>query len=106
MRTYVGDVNPLPKTVGGGAAHADLKMPRFIPTDFQLGTLLGDIAGASFADWPVQYDALEPFYAYAEKIVGVQGKAGANPFEGPRSAEFPMPPGLRRLLLARASPPA
>lgn len=93
-RTFVGDVNPLPKTVGGGAAHADLKMPRFIPTDFQLGTLLGDIAGASFADWPVQYDALELFYAYAEKVLGVQGKAGAWPGEGKRSSEFPMPPGL------------
>ena len=94
LRTFVGDVNPLPKTVGGGAAHADLKMPRFIPTDFQLGTLLGDIAGASFADWPVQYDALEAFYAYAEKVLGVQGKAGAYPNEGKRSTDFPMPPGL------------
>jgi gluconate 2-dehydrogenase alpha chain len=93
-RTYVGDVQGLPKTVGGGAAHADLKMPRFLPTDFQLGTLLGDIPGASFADWPVDYAALEPFYAYAEKIIGVQGKAGAYPQEGPRSTDFPMPPGL------------
>ena len=93
-RTYVGDVQGLPKTVGGGAAHADLKMPRFLPTDFQLGTLLGDIPGASFADWPVGYAALEPFYAYAEKIIGVQGKAGAYPQEGPRSTDFPMPPGL------------
>jgi gluconate 2-dehydrogenase alpha chain len=93
-RTYVGDVQALPKTVGGGAAHADLKMPRFLPTDFQLGTLLGAIPGASFADWPVGYDALEPFYAYGETVLGVQGKAGAYPQEGKRSTEFPMPPGL------------
>ena len=79
----------LPKTVGGGAVHADLKMPRFLPTDFQLGTLLGAIPGASFADWPVQYDALEPFYAYGERLLGVQGKAGADPFEGKRSTDFP-----------------
>ncbi len=93
-RTFVGDVNPLPKTVGGGAVHADLKMPRFIPTDFQLGTLLGAVPGASFADWPLGYAELEPFYAYAETIAGVQGKAGASPSEGPRSTDYPMPPGL------------
>jgi gluconate 2-dehydrogenase alpha chain len=93
-RTYVGDVQGLPKTVGGGAVHADLKMPRFAPDDFHLGTLLGTVQGASFADWPVDYDALEPFYAYMEKIVGVQGVAGANPFEGPRSTPFPMGPGV------------
>ena len=63
--------------------HADLKMPRFMPTDFQLGTLVGALPGASFADWPVDYDALEPFYAYGEKVLGVQGKAGSSPVEGP-----------------------
>ncbi|HEY1585004.1 MAG TPA: GMC family oxidoreductase, partial [Polyangia bacterium] len=94
-RMIVGDVQSLPKTVGGGAAHADLKMPRFLPQDFQLGTLLGDVAGASFADWPVQYAELEPFYAYAEQIIGVQGKVGAFPLEGARSTDFPMPPGLQ-----------
>jgi gluconate 2-dehydrogenase alpha chain len=93
-RTYIGDVQALPKTIGGGSVHADLKMPRFAPDDFHEGTLLGDIPGANFADWPVDYDMLEPFYAYMEKIAGVQGTAGANPFEGPRSGPFPMPPGV------------
>src|SRR5581483_9411033 len=92
-RSFTGDVNPLPKTVGGGAAHADLKMPRFVPSDFKLGTLLGAIPGATFADWPVDYAALEPFYFYAEKIVGVQGRAGSSPMEGPRSGDSPTPPG-------------
>ena len=103
-RTYVGDVQNLPKTVGGGAVHADLKMPRYIPTDFQLGTLLaGKFPGTSFADWPVTYDMLEPFYTYAEKVVGVQGIAGANPLEGPRSAPFPMPPGVPMYVALLAS---
>ncbi|MGH7283964.1 MAG: GMC oxidoreductase [Polyangiaceae bacterium] len=96
VRTYVGDVQTLPKHVGGGAVHADLKMPRFIPTDFQLGTLLKNVAGldgTSFADWPVDYDMLEPFYTYGEYALGVQGLAGAYPNEGPRSRAFPMPPG-------------
>src|SRR3569623_1917897 len=93
-RTITGNVQNLPKTVGGGCLLADLKMPRFEPTDFQLGTLLaGKFAGTSFADWPVQYDELETFYAWGERLLGVQGQAGANPFEGPRSSDYPIPPG-------------
>ena len=87
-----GNVQALPKTVGGGCLHADLKTPRFQPTDFQLGSLV-DVPGTSFANWPVQYDELEPFYAWGERELGVQGLAGANPFEGPRSSPFPMAPG-------------
>ena len=93
-RSFVGDVNGLPKHVGGGAVHADLKMPRFEPWDFHLASLLGDVPNANFADWPITYDQLEPFYAYVEKEIGIQGLAGANPFEGPRSGPFPMPPGV------------
>jgi choline dehydrogenase-like flavoprotein len=91
---YFGDVNGLPKTVGGGAVHADLKMPRLLPTDFQEGSFANTFPGTNFADWPVQYDQLEPYYTYAEKIVGIQGLAGAIPGEGMRSAPFPMPPGV------------
>ncbi|MBX3186825.1 MAG: GMC family oxidoreductase [Labilithrix sp.] len=92
-RTYVGDVNPLAKTVGGAAVHADLKMPRFAPVDFRLGTLLGAVPGAAFADWPVDYDMLEPFYAYVERTLGIQGQRGSDPFAGPMKDEYPMPPG-------------
>lgn len=94
-RSVVGDVVQMPKTVGGASLLADLKTPRFQPQDFQLGTLLnGAFAGTSFADWPISYDMLEPFYLYVERLMGVQGLAGANPFEGPRSAPFPMKPGV------------
>ena len=94
-RLLVAGVQSLPKTVGGGAIHADLKMPRFAPTDFQFGTLIGkQYPDATFADWPVTYDMLEPFYTYAEWALGVQGIAGSDPTEGPRSKPFPMPPGV------------
>lgn len=92
IEALTGNVQNLPKTVGGGCLHADLKMPRFQPTDFQLGTLLS-VPNATFADWPVQYDELEPFYAWGERLLGVQGLAGADPFAGPRSSGYPMPPG-------------
>jgi choline dehydrogenase-like flavoprotein len=92
-RSHVGEVNNLPKTVGGGAVHADMKYPRFQETDFRLGSLLGDVPDASFADWPVTYDELEPFYTEAEQITGVQGEASADPFASPRSKDYPMAPG-------------
>lgn len=92
-RTFIGDVNNLPKTVGGAAAHADLKTPRFMRQDFRMGQLAGKISGTTFADWPVDYDELESFYEYVEKTIGVQGKAGANPFEEKRRTPFPMAPG-------------
>lgn len=95
-RTLVGDVNVLPRTVGGAAVHADMKYPRFRPTDFQLGTLLGAIPGAAFADWPVDYATLERFYVEIEHKVGVQGPDAASddPFAPPKSKPYPMPPGL------------
>jgi len=94
-RTTVGDVNGLPKHVGGGMVHADVKMPRYEQQDFMMGTLLaGKVQNANFADWPITYDDLEPFYAYAEQQLGIQGLKGANPFEAPRSTDFPMPPGV------------
>ncbi|MBX7100828.1 MAG: GMC family oxidoreductase [Myxococcaceae bacterium] len=103
-RLLVGSVNPLPRTVGGGAVHADLKMPRFMPQDFHLGTdLAGRFPGTSFADWPVDYDALEPWYTHAEKVLGVSGLAGADPFEGRRSGPLPMPPGSPMYLALKAS---
>jgi gluconate 2-dehydrogenase alpha chain len=103
-RLSVGDVNGLPKHVGGGMVHADVKMPRYETQDFMMATLLGtQVQNANFADWPISYDDLEPFYAYAEKAVGVQGRMGANPFESPRSGDYPMPPGLPMYLSTVAS---
>jgi len=104
------DVNVLPKAVGGGFQHADMKTPRFNRVDFQLKSkmeaLLGansdlsvpgfgaDVASANFADWPFGYDELEPFYVEAEDLLGVQGDGSDNPFASPRSAPYPMPPGV------------
>ncbi|HEU0164460.1 MAG TPA: GMC family oxidoreductase, partial [Thermomicrobiales bacterium] len=43
-------------------------------------------------DWPITYDELEPYYDKVEYLIGVSGKGGANPFESPRSRDFPLPP--------------
>ena len=42
--------------------------------------------------WPIRYAELEPWYAQAERVFGVHGKAGDDPTEPPRSAPFPHPP--------------
>jgi gluconate 2-dehydrogenase alpha chain len=95
VRTYVGEVNMLPKLVGGAAHHSEFAALRFRPFDFELGSRLrGRWPGASFADWPVHYDELEPFYSHAEATLGVAGDGDVNnPFEPPRSRPLPMPPG-------------
>jgi gluconate 2-dehydrogenase alpha chain len=92
-RLFAGDVNNLPSTVGGGGFHADGKLPRFRAVDFRARSELGPIEGASVVDWPFGYDDLEPYYAEAERLVGVAGLAGANPFAEWRSGPYPMPPG-------------
>ena len=67
----------IPSTVGGGGTHADGKVPRFREDDFRLLSALGPQPDADVADWPLTYDDLEPYYAAAERSVGVAGDAAA-----------------------------
>jgi gluconate 2-dehydrogenase alpha chain len=92
-RLFAGEVNNLPSTVGGGGFHADGKLPRFRAVDFKTHSELGPIEGSDVVDWPIDYDEMEPYYAEAERVVGVAGLAGANPFAEWRSGPYPMPPG-------------
>jgi choline dehydrogenase-like flavoprotein len=92
-RLLVGEVNNVPATVGGGSVHADGKLSRFREDDFRMLTELGPVEGASIADWPLSYEDLEPYYDTAERVIGVAGLAGANPFAAWRSGPYPMPPG-------------
>lgn len=90
---WIGDVNNLPSTVGGGGFHADGKLPRFREVDFHARSELGPIDGADIVDWPFGYEELEPYYAAAERLIGVAGDDTANPFAAWRSGPYPMPPG-------------
>jgi gluconate 2-dehydrogenase alpha chain len=92
-RRTIGDVNNMPSTVGGAGFHADGKLPRYREVDFRLRSELGPVDGADVADWPVDYDEMEPFYAEAERTIGVAGDHTANPFAAWRSGPYPMPPG-------------
>ncbi|HET6875452.1 MAG TPA: GMC family oxidoreductase, partial [Acidimicrobiales bacterium] len=110
-RSIVGNVNDMPTTVGGATVHYDAKARRYREVDFIANTLMGGTAdkpaidGTTFADWPMTYEQLEPFYAVTEEVIGVQGPAyrsggkvfNPNPYESARSTPFPMPPGVGQL---------
>jgi choline dehydrogenase-like flavoprotein len=65
---------------GGGSNCWWACTPRMLPSDFQLASRYG--VGR---DWPVQYDALEPFYAEAEDIMAVSSCPAASPSTSTRS---------------------
>jgi choline dehydrogenase-like flavoprotein len=78
--------------VGGGSVHFTANYWRFHESDFVERSRWGAISGTGFADWPITYADLEPYYTKAEYELGVSGLAGANPFEAPRSKPYPLPP--------------
>lgn len=99
----------LPGTgVGGSGEHWNALCPRFLPDCFELLSRTTQKYGAArlpanhaMRNWGITYDALEPHYTRVDKLLGVSGKAGnikgqilegGNPFEGPRSEEYPTPP--------------
>ena len=99
----------LPGTnVGGSMVHWNGQAWRFLPSDFEARSHNRERygegifeEGITVQDWGVTYDELEPHYDTFDKICGISGKAGnlngeiqegGNPFEGPRSNEYPNPP--------------
>ena len=94
--------------VGGAGVHWNGQAWRFLERDFDLkthnqqryGKAVVDAHDMTIQDWPVSYAELEPYYDKMERLCGIGGKAGniqgaiqpgGNPFEGPRSREFPNP---------------
>jgi choline dehydrogenase-like flavoprotein len=70
--------------VGGGTVMYTAHWPRMHPSDFKVRSLDG-VAD----DWPIDYWALEPFFAENDRMMGVSGLAG-DPGVPPRHP--PMPP--------------
>jgi choline dehydrogenase-like flavoprotein len=78
--------------VGGSSNFMSGYFHRLKPVDFRLKTEFGAIEGANVADWPISYDELEPYYALAEREIGVSGRVVEHPHQEPRSTAFPYPP--------------
>ena len=97
-----------PNGVGGGGVHWNAQTWRFQPTDFVLHSHLTERYGKNalpsdmtIQDWGVTYAELEPHFDRFERLCGTSGRAGnlggtrqagGNPFEGPRSRDYPTPP--------------
>jgi choline dehydrogenase-like flavoprotein len=75
--------------VGGASVFYGGASFRFRVADFEADPV---IAGASGARWPIGYEALEPYYAEAERLLGVAGEAGVDPTEPPRNDPYPHEP--------------
>jgi len=67
---------------GGGSCWTG-NTPRMHPNDFRTKSLYG--VGV---DWPLDYDALEPYFLRVERAMGIAG-GEAGPY--PRSAPYPFP---------------
>ncbi|MGH7443694.1 MAG: GMC family oxidoreductase [Longimicrobiales bacterium] len=94
--------------VGGSMVHWNGQTFRFQDDDFQQHTRLVERYGNAFIpqdvsiqDWGVTAAELEPHFDRFEYLLGTSGKAGnlngriipgGNPFEDPRSREYPTPP--------------
>jgi gluconate 2-dehydrogenase alpha chain len=101
--------------LGGAGVHWNGHTWRWTDMEFKVRTLYEERYGKSFIpedmtiqDWGITYAEIEPYYDRFERTAGVSGKAGnllgkiqpgGNPFEGPRSREYPLPP-LNRSLAA------
>lgn len=93
--------------VGGAGTHWAGMSWRFTPWDFEIATQTRERYGSAkgeglqLQDWGVTYADMEPYYDRFERIAGTSGiagnlngyiKPGGNPFEGPRSRDYPTPP--------------
>jgi gluconate 2-dehydrogenase alpha chain len=93
--------------VGGAGVHWNGMTYRFSETDYKAKSNIIQRYGAkaipdgmTLQDFPLSYQEMEPYFDKFEKVAGISGKAGnlggtrqpgGNPFEGPRSADYPNP---------------
>lgn len=104
-------------TVGGASVHWSGQSWRYYVDDFNVKSRVQELYGnsgkldylradgAALADWPMDYQDVEPFYDKVEWSIGVGGWAGniegdirpvnpeeGNPFEAPRKRDYPFRP--------------
>jgi gluconate 2-dehydrogenase alpha chain len=93
---------------GGSSVHWTAQNWRFLPQDFRYRShhieRYGEgklPEGSRIQDWGITYEELEPYFDQFEYDIGMSGQAGningeiipgGNPFEGPRTRPYPLPP--------------
>lgn len=83
--------------VGGGTVLYTAHFPRMHPSDFRVRTLDG-VAD----DWPIDYWALEPYFAENDRIMGVAGLAGDPAYPAHEPTLPPVPLGRTGTRYAQA----
>ena len=99
--------------LGGSGVHWSAQYFRYTETDFRLRSYYTERYGKGFLpdgmsiqDWPLSYAELEPYYDTFDYNIGASGQVGnlggqivegGNPFEGPRSRPYPLPPLVRSI---------
>jgi choline dehydrogenase-like flavoprotein len=73
------------RQVGGTTWHWLGTCLRLVPDDFRLATRY-----SRGVDWPIDYDAVEPWYGEAENEIGVSGDSAVD-LGSPRTKPYPMP---------------
>lgn len=93
--------------VGGASVFYGAASFRLREGDFERRSRFADQSppDAAFADWPISYADLSPYYDEAEQLLGVLGVAGTDPTEPPRGADYcgappPYAPPARRVAAA------
>ena len=102
----IGSFNPA-EGFGGSSLTWSGHSFRWLPHEFRLRSHHVERYGEAFIpdgmtiqDTGVSWDEIEPHYARFEDVAGVSGEAGniggeltgrGNPFEGPRSGDYPLP---------------
>ena len=84
------------KGVGGSTLHWAGLCIRFHDFEFKARSIYGDVPGAENADWPLALEDLEPYYAKAERKMGVAGTNGI-PFHPPGNNFKVMSAGAKRI---------
>jgi choline dehydrogenase-like flavoprotein len=82
--------------VGGATVLWGAHFPRLHPSDFKVRSLDG-VAD----DWPIDYWALEPFYAENDRMMGVAGLAGDPAYPAKTPSMPPQPLGRSGATLGR-----
>jgi choline dehydrogenase-like flavoprotein len=91
------------QVVGGGTQLYGAVSLRFCPLDFQLQSfnasrpapIRGDSAGDALRDvrdWPITYEQLEPYYAKAERLIGINGTQPNQEKPFPSGVFYQTPP--------------
>ena len=84
------------KTVGGTTMHWTGTSLRMQPHEMRARSNYGVVPDTNLADWPFDYDALEPWYDEAEDRMGVTGTHGIERLPGNNNYKV-MEAGARKL---------